>query len=84
VGDGAVCVGQVKTVRFDVGKAGIHVHAPLRFVGVHCQRFERGPRTVLRRKVLPTRIGSREAEDTARSPENMNLYGHSPLAARSN
>jgi len=78
VSDADMRVGQVKAVRVDVGETSVHVHSALRFIGVHRDSLEGGPRTVLRRKVLSARMRG-DGENPAHTPENMNLHDGSPM-----
>jgi hypothetical protein len=74
-------IGQVEAMGIDIVKALVNVDPRLSLAPGHLERFERGPRPILRRQVLP-RFIFRETKYPAWSPENMHAHDFSPFDAR--
>jgi hypothetical protein len=79
--DADMRIGQVEAVLIDIVQALINVHPRLSLTLGHLERFERGPRPILRRQVLP-RFVCCATKYPAWSPENMHLHDFPPRDAR--
>jgi hypothetical protein len=74
VGDASVGVGDVNAEGFQIAEALVYIDAGDRLALMKFDGFQKGPGSVLLRQVV-TRRSRRDAEDAARTSEDMYFHG---------